>query len=101
MSGGRFDYKQYHLEDIAEQLEYELKHMDAWLQYEKFTVEEKVALEDNIEVLIHLLKLCQVGVQRIDWLLSGDDGLQTYFERLEEDTTKLRDELDKRNKNEN
>lgn len=96
MSGGRFDYKQYPLNDIAEQIEYELKHMDAWLQYEKFTVEEKVALENNMEGLIHLLKFCQVGVQRLDWLLSGDDGLQTYFERLEEDRTKLRDELEKK-----
>jgi hypothetical protein len=37
---------------------------------------------------ITFLKLAQVYVQRIDWLLSGDDGEKTFHERLKADLEK-------------
>jgi hypothetical protein len=41
---------------------------------------------------IEVLKRAQIYAQRIDWLLSGDDGIETFFERLEEDLNNLKDE---------
>ena len=37
-----------------------------------------------------ILKLAEVYAQRIDWLLSGDDGDETFLERLKEDLDKLK-----------
>lgn len=34
---------------------------------------------------IEAIKKAQVYMQRIDWLLSGDDGEETFHERLAED----------------
>ena len=41
---------------------------------------------------VELLKKARIYVQRIDWLLSGDDGEETFHERLKEDLEKLNEE---------
>ena len=38
---------------------------------------------------IRLLNIAGVYAQRIDWFLSGDDGEETFHERLKEDLSKL------------
>lgn len=38
---------------------------------------------------ILLLKKAQVYAQRIDWLISGDDGEETFLKRLKEDLEKI------------
>ena len=80
MSGGRFNYMQYNIQDIIEELEMldldELEEVDAITQ-------------SNYFALIAELKKCHVHMQRLDWLLSGDDGQKTYHKRLAEDLAKL------------
>lgn len=36
------------------------------------------------------MKLARTYINRIDWLVSGDDGEETFLERLEEDIKELR-----------
>lgn len=36
------------------------------------------------------MKQAEVYAQRIDWLLSGDDGEESFHERLKEDLDKLK-----------
>jgi hypothetical protein len=38
---------------------------------------------------VEILEIAKVYVQRIDWLLSGDDGEDTFHERLREDLAKI------------
>jgi hypothetical protein len=38
---------------------------------------------------IEVLKRAQIYAQRIDWLLSGDDGEESFLRRLEEDLNEL------------
>ena len=45
--------------------------------------------QSNYFALIAELKKCHVHMQRLDWLLSGDDGQKTYHKRLAEDLEKL------------
>lgn len=73
MSGGYFEYNQHHIIDILEKVN-ELHISD----FE----ETDSKLEDDIEHLRDLLEECYTRTQRLDWLLSGDDGLETYHERL-------------------
>ena len=38
---------------------------------------------------IEILKKAQIYAHRIDWLLSGDDGEESFLKRLEEDLNEL------------
>ena len=87
MSGGHFDYKQYEIENIADELEQiildnDSEEKDDWgdkgHHYSAETIEQfKIAIE-------HLRK-AQVYLHRIDWLISGDDDENSFHERLFED----------------
>jgi hypothetical protein len=39
---------------------------------------------------IEVLKRAQIYAQRIDWLLSGDDGEESFLRRLEEELNELK-----------
>lgn len=100
MSGGHFDYKQTYLTDIAESIQKvidnnlkEVKNEDRWhevwddrIYYYDYPEEVIAKFKEGVELLLK----AQVYAQRIDWLLSGDDGEQTFLERLSEDLNKLK-----------
>jgi hypothetical protein len=107
MSGGAFDYNQYKIGYIADQIEEtvikngdektpeEIKndwHNDEW--YEKYP-EDKFHYKYPDEVIekmkeaVKALKIAQVYAQRVDWLFSGDDGEESFLSRLEEELKKL------------
>lgn len=104
MSGGHFDYKQYDLRYMAESIQSiidrngkekdkdERWHDDSW--YEQYP-EDKYHFKYPDEIIekfkegVDLLKKAEVYTQRIDWLLSGDDGEETFLRRLKEDLTKI------------
>lgn len=50
--------------------------------YSKETIKE-------FKKAVKYLKKAQIYAQRIDWLLSGDDGEETFHKRLKEDLEKL------------
>ena len=73
MSGGYFDYQQYNIQFIIEQLEEFLQAPDH--NYSEETLKQfKQGLE--------YLKLAWIFTQRICWLLSGDDGEETFHNHL-------------------
>jgi hypothetical protein len=108
MSGGHFDYDQHKIGTIAESIQSVIdkngkKKTDEELQnsswsnsewYSKYP-EETYHHKYSDEVInefkkgVELLKQAQVYAQRIDWLLSGDDGEETFLKRLKEDLNKL------------
>lgn len=120
MSGGRFDYKQWHIDDIANQLEeyiygrelYEdegevdeyINNLFFWndedkIKAEKFIRKNRRTLPNRYEYSeetiaefkrgIDILRQAYVYTQRIDWLLSGDDGEESFHERLREELDEL------------
>lgn len=168
MSGGHFDYQQYHIEDIANSIEKEIeeatkpkpplvwrehvsifKKIDDWhsrgiymgfktyneavkhlkkdkaykfvREYEKdgkriseFMEGDKLIevkelryqeyedgeyhpeyTEETIQIFkdaVKILRKAAIYANRIDWLLSGDDGEKSLKERLEEELKELEDE---------
>ena len=83
MSGGYFEYQQYHIQDIIEKLEetkVKIENDEEYHQYDK-----KKELLQEISNGIDYLNLAQIYTQRLDWLFSGDDGEGSFFERLEEE----------------
>jgi hypothetical protein len=39
---------------------------------------------------LEILRKAEIYAQRIDWLISGDDGEESFLERLKEDLGKLK-----------
>lgn len=87
MSGGHFDYQQYRLEDMAD----EIRNLIALNESPAFNKEEKYSAETIAKFLEadKTLRLAAVMVQRIDWLVSGDDSEESFHERWGEDIKSL------------
>jgi hypothetical protein len=102
MSGGYFDYIQYRIEDVQHTIEdivdrsgkpltdKEIKESLYWgseqTHHEEYP--EDIILE--FKKAVHLLKTAKVYVQRIDWLLSGDDGEESFRIRLQKDLAQIK-----------
>jgi nicotinic acid mononucleotide adenylyltransferase len=88
MSGGHFDYRQLHIRRIMEDVEKiirdndstELDEWDSRIGY-GYTPE---TIEKFQEAVV-TLKRAAIMAQRIDWLLSGDDGEESFHERWDEE----------------
>jgi len=80
MSGGHFDYKQHQINDIVDEIEQVVLTND-YSNYSKKTIQK-------FQKAIDYLKLAYIYTHRIDWLLSGDDGEETFHERLKEELDK-------------
>ena len=83
MSGGYFEYQQYHIQDIIEKLEETKVKIENDEEYHQYDRKEELLRE--ISNGIDYLNLAQIYTQRLDWLFSGDDGEDSFFERLEEE----------------
>ena len=90
MSGGFFSYKQYELSRIIDDIEQEIRDNNAEPRPKDFFEPRNLKKEtiDEFKKGIEHLKKALIYVQRIDWLLSGDDGEDTFHERLKEDLSK-------------
>jgi hypothetical protein len=92
MSGGHFQYKQWEIGYIAEELEQlilnnDSEELDKWgdrkgTHFNKETIEE-------FQKGLTILRQAYVYAQRIDWLISGDDGENSFHSRLKHDLGKL------------
>ncbi len=92
MSGGHFEYKQFHIEQIADEVEQLIMcngsdELDQW-GYKKHNDYPPEVIEQFKLGLMHL-RIAKIYAQRIDWLVSGDDGEDSFLRRLGEDLRKL------------
>jgi hypothetical protein len=93
MSGGFFDYSQYTLNQIVTDIEDEIYYNDSEEVNEYNEKRGNGFSEDTMQefkLAVWYLKQALVYTQRIDWLLSGDDGEETFHERLKKDLGKLK-----------
>ena len=86
MSGGHFNYKQHVLLDMADDIGSEIFNNNS---KEKNEFGDNIGNRYNAETInefekaVKALKLAYVYAQRIDWLLSGDDGEDSFHIRLQ------------------
>jgi hypothetical protein len=86
MSGGRFDYKQYELAYIADEIEHVIiKNYDNSLNEWGDTVGKHYneATLERLREATRYLRVAQVYANRIDYLLSSDDDEDSFHTRLE------------------
>ena len=88
MSGGHFNYDQYKIGMIADDIQLLIDNnniKNEWGYANNYS-EETIA---EFRKAIVLLRVAQVYAQRIDWLVSGDDGEDNFHERIELDLAEL------------
>jgi hypothetical protein len=109
MSGGKWEYVQYRLTDVIEDIEREIQKSgkpktkeelkdESWCDDDWYTKypEDLSHYKYPDEVInefkkgLELVKLAQIYIHRIDWLLCGDNGDETFLERLREELDKLK-----------
>jgi len=91
MSGGHFQYKQWEINYIADEIEQLILNNEVLLQ-EFFQLEEPRFTPETIEEFkkgLSILRQAYVYAQRIDWLVCGDDGEDSFHRRLQHDLKKL------------
>ena len=100
MSGGHFDYAQYRINDIVNSIEEiisrnnleiaeEDKPKDEWGFYEQRYYEYPPHIIEEFKNAVKYLKIAQVYAQSVDWLISGDDGEESFMKNLDKDLKKL------------
>jgi len=78
MSGGHFGFEQFKLQQIADDIEQMILDNDNqdWEgKYAKETIAE-------FKEAVRLLRRAYIYVQRVDWLVCGDDAPATFHKRL-------------------
>lgn len=75
MSGGHFDYGQYKISEIADGVE---RLILSNTEYSEETIAE---FRNGLDALNKAV----IYAQRIDWLVSGDDGEESFHRRLAEE----------------
>ena len=86
MSGGHFNYKQHTLLDMADDIGSQILTNDSTEKNEwGDNIGNRYSLETiaEFEKAVKVLKIAYVYAQRIDWLLSGDDGEDSFHIRLQ------------------
>ena len=113
MSGGHFDFNYYNFDYIAEDIDeyingHELDEDDVeryirdhdlddsdkeYIRKHKHTVPNRYDYKDEVvekmKEGLDIIRKAFVYAQRIDYLLSGDDGEKSFLNRLQKDLDKL------------
>ena len=95
MSGGHFDYKQDEIGRIADSLEDELYSGDVdSYGYRRIglgaldpdnSIKNPERMREYIIASVKVLRLAEILTHRFDWLISADDGEDSFYERLKDD----------------
>lgn len=110
MSGGHFDYDQYRIDNIAEEIEKIIslnkvekkkEDLNRWDYDTDGNVYEDCKYyyyfdNETIECFkeaVKVLRQAAIYAHRIDWLLSGDDGEGRFRKRLKEQLDELNDKI--------
>lgn len=88
MSGGYFNYAQSHIREIAD----EIQHLiETNLSTEKNEYGETIGRHFPPKVIrkfreaVIVLRRAAIYAQRVDWLVSCDDGPENFLQRLQEE----------------
>ena len=88
MSGGYFDYKEYHIGVIAAEIKYILDNFDEFedLLEDKSTREVVLA---KLKEGYFIMQLAKTFATRIDYWLEGDDSTESFIKRLDKEISEL------------
>jgi len=88
MSGGHFDYQQYRIGQIADDIQLLIDNNDSTERNEWGDTRGRgypKEVLDKFREAVKVLRTAQVYAQRIDYLVCGDDGEESFLKRLEKE----------------
>lgn len=101
MSGGHFNYDQYKIRYIADEIEQLIRknnikrgNRNQW-ESEFYSNYSEETIE-NFKEAWYLIRKAEIYAQRVDWLVSGDDGEKSFIQRLRQDLLELEIEKEKK-----
>jgi hypothetical protein len=80
MSGGHFDYQQYQMNEIADRIDGIVKDNVVKDEYGYASDYSEETL-DKFKKAASACREASKMVHRVDWLVSGDDGEESFHER--------------------
>lgn len=92
MSGGHFDYAQYRIEDLARGIEGLIESNDDESLNEWGDRRGRGYSVETIEkfnIAIDTLRRAAIMAQRVDWLVSGDAGEESFHRRWDKELEEL------------
>ena len=84
MSGGAYNHAQFQLVQMADDIDQRILINDVTDEWGNRPEYSEETLE-QFRIAAAKLREAYIYVQRIDWLLSGDDGEDTFHKRLKKD----------------
>ena len=84
MSGGHFDGQQYRLDEIADSIEQLIKDNDVKNEYGESN-NYSIRTINKLKKTIKNLRKTAKQVQRVDWLVGGDDSEESFHKRWDEE----------------
>jgi len=84
MSGGHFDYNQFRISDIIDSIERLIENNNKPDEY-GFCANFTKKTIGKFKKTQKVLKKAESMATRIDWLVSGDDGENTFHKRWKEE----------------
>lgn len=89
MSGGHFNYMQSNINLIADEIENMIENnkSDEMDEYGYYNFSDETI--NQFKKAVHILRLAHTYVNRIDWLVSGDDSEETFVKRLEKEISEI------------
>ena len=95
MSGGHFDYNQYRIREIADEVERLIKtnNTDPAPEFGYYARSYSTETINLFKIALITLRTAEIYTRRIDWLVSGDDGEDDFHRRLNEDIAEYLKEL--------
>jgi hypothetical protein len=87
MSGGHFDYIQFRFEEIADEIDRLISTNNKKNDYGHSRDFNEKTLNKFREASYTIRRTAEMAT-RIDWLVSGDDGEESFHERWEEEVRK-------------
>jgi hypothetical protein len=92
MSGGYFDYNQYKIDDIADEIERliesnDCEELDEYGDKKGFGCSQEIIFEFKNALIA--LRIASIYAKRIDWLLSGDDEEEEFHKGLKKDLSSM------------
>jgi hypothetical protein len=100
MSGGKFDYVEYKLNDVADEIENILRNQGKNKPEDELCYDDEdkcypvysESVNDIFKQAVVAIKLAFIYIHRIDYYLSGDDSEESMTKRLLEDLIELNGE---------
>ena len=97
MSGGHFDYAQNRITAVADEIERMIQHNGQTINLDNYFEETPYTYPEfepqtlrKFQQALTTLREASIMVQRIDWLVSGDDGEDTFHKRWNQELSTYR-----------